>query len=79
MMAHKNGTNQPSTQTKIHQSQELMTQLANLSKMLNTGLTEEQLNICVQLCEAGVNPQALAEIVKQIRTQVDELKKEKDG
>lgn len=73
-MAHKNGNAQPSTQPKIHQSQELMTQLSNLSKMLNTGLTEEQLSICVQLCEAGVNPQALAEIVKQIRSQVDELK-----
>lgn len=78
-MAHKNGNTKPdNTQSKIHQSQELRTQLSNMSKMLNTGLTDEQLDICVQLCEAGVNPQALAEIVKQIRTQVAELK-EKDN
>lgn len=73
-MAHKNGNATENTETKIYQSQELRTLISNLSKMLNTGLTEEQLEICIQLCEAGVNPTALAEIVKQIRSQVSELK-----
>lgn len=73
-MANKNGNKFQDAQFKIQQSQELRTHLMNVSNMLNTGLSEEQLAICVQLCESGVNPQALAEIVKQIRSQVEKLK-----
>lgn len=73
-MAHKNGNPSSDTQFKIQQSQELRTYLKNTSKMLNTQLTDEQLDICIQLCESGVNPEALAQIVKQIRDQVAQLK-----
>lgn len=73
-MANENGNTPDSVQAKIAESQELRTMISNLSKMLNTGLTAEQLEICMQLCEAGVNPTALSEIVKQIRTEVAELK-----
>lgn len=73
-MAHKNGNPSSDTQFKIQQSQELRTYLKNTSKMLNTQLTDEQLDICIQLCESGVNPEALAQIVKQIREQVSQLK-----
>jgi hypothetical protein len=31
-----------------------------LSKILNTGLDRETLTILINLCEAGVNPEALA-------------------
>lgn len=73
-MAHKNGNPSSESQFKINQSQELRTYLKNISKMLNTQLTDEQLEICIQMCESGVNPEALAEIVKQIREQVAQLK-----
>eukprot|EP01083_Nonionella_stella_P161615 529633_1 len=44
------------------------TALYEISKILNTGLTKEQLRILTDLCEMGVNPEALAKVVQQLRT-----------
>ena len=41
--------------------------LHEISKLLNTGLDKETLAILVQLCEAGINPDALAAVVKELR------------
>ena len=41
-------------------SQETMDILYEVSKILNTGLDRNTLAILVGLCEAGVNPEALA-------------------
>jgi mitotic-spindle organizing protein 1 len=41
--------------------------LYEMSRILNTGLDRETLAICVSLCEAGVNPEALAVVVKELR------------
>ena len=38
--------------------------LFELSGILQTGLDRETLSICIQLIERGVNPEALAEIVR---------------
>lgn len=38
-----------------------------LSNVLNTDLDSETLSICIQLCEAGVNPDALAVVIKELR------------
>ena len=38
-----------------------------ISRLLNTGLDEETLALCLQLCENGVNPEALAEVIKELR------------
>ena len=38
-----------------------------ISDLLNTGLDDETLRICVQLLEAGVNPEALANVVQELR------------
>ncbi|KAL4437408.1 hypothetical protein ABPG75_004547 [Micractinium tetrahymenae] len=40
-----------------------------LSKLLDCGLDKEALSICVALIEKGVNPEALAGVVKQLRAQ----------
>eukprot|EP00968_Pinguiococcus_pyrenoidosus_P027786 scaffold7468_cov277-Pinguiococcus_pyrenoidosus.AAC.1 len=40
---------------------------SEISSILNTGLSEEALAILMQLCEAGVNPEALAAVVKELR------------
>ena len=42
--------------------------------MLNTGLDEETLQLCVQLLEAGVNPEALAAVVQELRRETAALK-----
>jgi mitotic-spindle organizing protein 1 len=41
--------------------------LHEISNLLDTGLDKETLRILVGLCEAGVNPEALATVVKELR------------
>ena len=41
--------------------------LMEMSNLLNTGLDSETLVLCVKLCEAGVNPEALASVIKELR------------
>lgn len=38
----------------------------NLSDLLDTGLERETLDIVVQMCEIGVNPDALASAIHEI-------------
>jgi len=40
-----------------------------ISRLLNTGLDRQTLSILISLCEAGVNPEALAAVVKELRVQ----------
>ncbi|CAL1172506.1 unnamed protein product [Cladocopium goreaui] len=40
-----------------------------ISSILKTGLSKESLNALVGLCELGVNPEALAEAVRDLRAQ----------
>ncbi len=48
--------------------------MKELSDLLNTGLDAESLGLCVQLLEAGVNPEALATVVKTLRRESAALK-----
>lgn len=41
--------------------------LQEISKILNTGLDPETLSLCLRLCESGVNPEALALVIKELR------------
>ena len=41
--------------------------LSEISDLLGTGLTEEQLSICVRLIETGVNPNALANVIRTLQ------------
>lgn len=54
----------------IRNSQQLRANLQNISSILNTGLSPETLDICIQLCEAGVHPQALANVIQQMRSEL---------
>ncbi|XP_063989565.1 mitotic-spindle organizing protein 1-like [Diachasmimorpha longicaudata] len=47
--------------------------LYEISKLLNTNLDPATLSICVRLCENGVNPQALATVVKELQREVKAL------
>ena len=42
--------------------------------MLNTGLDDETLKVCVQLLEAGINPEALATVVLELRREATALR-----
>jgi len=48
--------------------------LMNISNILDTGLDMETLSVCIQLCELGVNPEAIATVIKVIRTEAAKLK-----
>jgi len=40
--------------------------LNEISKLLNTGISKETLQVCIELIEAGINPLALADFVKSV-------------
>ena len=50
-----------------------------ISKLLNTGLDDDTLRICIQLCEAGVNPEALATVIQELRREAAALQVGKGG
>ncbi|GAB5033317.1 Hypothetical protein NocV09_01300580 [Nannochloropsis oceanica] len=47
--------------------QEVLGAVHEISNLLNTGLDRQTLAILVNLCEAGVNPEALALVVQELR------------
>ncbi|KAI7816396.1 mitotic-spindle organizing protein 1 [Gamsiella multidivaricata] len=54
-------------QCQQQEARQAMDILAEMSSILNTGLDREMLSICVSLCESGVNPEALAAVIKELR------------
>ena len=47
--------------------------LHQIAKLLNTNLDPATLSICVRLCENGVNPQALATVIKELQKEIKGL------
>lgn len=47
--------------------------LLEISKILDANLDAETLSVCIQLCELGINPEALATVIKEIQTQASQL------
>ena len=45
-----------------------------MSKILNSGLDQKTLSILVSLIENGVNPEALAAVVKELKRETNALK-----
>lgn len=61
---------------RLQTSQCIRANIRNISQLLNTGLSAETLDICVKLCEAGVHPQALAEVVQAVVQEVEALERD---
>ncbi|CAB4001825.1 mitotic-spindle organizing 1 [Paramuricea clavata] len=53
--------------SNIKSARETIEVLMEMSNLLNTGLDSETLVLCVKLCEAGVNPEALASVIRELR------------
>ena len=53
---------------------ETLNTLSEISRILDTGLDKESLAICVTLCESGVNPEALAAVIRELRREASSLK-----
>lgn len=45
-----------------------------LSQVLDTGLDRETLSILIALCENGVNPEALALVVKELKRESQDFR-----
>eukprot|EP00127_Corallochytrium_limacisporum_P000341 Clim_evm36s11 gene=Clim_evmTU36s11 len=49
------------------EEQQMFETLFEISQLLNTGMDRELLSTCTQLIDTGVNPEALAAVIKEIR------------
>lgn len=56
---------------QVREARETLQTLMELSRLLCTGLDPETLTICVRLCEAGVNPESLAGVVRELVREVE--------
>lgn len=72
----ENGSNHTYAYTILQQSQKIRKNIQNISQLLNTGLSSETLDICIKLCEAGVHPQALADVINAVQQEMEELNRE---
>ena len=52
--------------SRTESNAEILQLLLDISNTLTTGLTEQQLAICIKLIETGVNPNALANVIKTL-------------
>jgi len=52
---------------KSNTAKETLDILMEISTLLNTGLDADTLAICVRLCENGINPEALALVIQELR------------
>ncbi len=64
--------------TKIAQAQDTMETLMQISELLNTGLDADTLAVCVKLCESGVNPSALAQVIRDLKRESSALKDQEE-
>lgn len=64
---------------EVQRTSGAMEALLEISRILDTGLDAETLSICVQLCELGVNPEALATVIREIRTQAANISKSQEN
>lgn len=61
---------------QVKEAKETFQALMELSRLLCTGLDAETLSICIRLCEAGVNPHALAHVVRELQKDTSKTQKE---
>ncbi|XP_032812177.1 mitotic-spindle organizing protein 1 [Petromyzon marinus] len=59
---------------RINSARETLDTLMEMSRLLNTGLDAESLAVCVRLCEQGVNPEALASVIRELRREAEALR-----
>mmetsp|Transcript_13851 Transcript_13851/g.35685 ORF Transcript_13851/g.35685 Transcript_13851/m.35685 type:complete len:96 (+) Transcript_13851:37-324(+) len=59
--------------------EETLDVLFDISQLLQTGLDRETLAVLVGLTESGVNPEALATVVKELRRESAALRAETEG
>lgn len=64
---------------RVAEAKEALGVVEEISALLNTGLDRETLSILVSLCELGVNPEALAAVVSELRREAAALQAAEAG
>ncbi|ESO82373.1 hypothetical protein LOTGIDRAFT_223273 [Lottia gigantea] len=67
-----------SNKPRISSARETMDTLMEMSNLLNTGLDTDTFATCVRLCESGVNPEALALVLKELRRESAAIKNDEN-
>ncbi|KAF2744188.1 hypothetical protein M011DRAFT_409079 [Sporormia fimetaria CBS 119925] len=57
----------PTQEAKRKAAREVIDILHEIATLLNTHLDRQQLSYCVSLIENGANPEALANVIRQLR------------
>ncbi|EIN09526.1 hypothetical protein PUNSTDRAFT_101380 [Punctularia strigosozonata HHB-11173 SS5] len=55
-------------------AQQTLDILHDMSQLLNTGLDKETLATCIGMIESGVNPEALAAVIQELRREAAALR-----
>ncbi|KAJ4153068.1 hypothetical protein LMH87_009574 [Akanthomyces muscarius] len=66
----------PETVDKRAAAQEAVDVLHEISHILNCHIDRKTLSICISLIERGVNPEALAQVVKDLRQEAELIEQE---
>ncbi|KAL4987568.1 mitotic-spindle organizing protein 1 [Aspergillus falconensis] len=61
----------PQSDDKRQAAREVIDILHEISALLNTNLDRTELSLCVSLIENGVNPDALATVIKDLRMEAE--------
>ena len=69
--------NRTLNQAHLNEASETLDILQELSTLLNCGLDKQTLTILVSLIENGVNPDALANVVKELRRESKAIKNQR--
>ncbi|KAI5849058.1 mitotic-spindle organizing gamma-tubulin ring associated-domain-containing protein [Tricharina praecox] len=68
----------PAGTSRQRAAKDVVDVLNEISTLLHTGLDRTTLSLCVSLIENGVNPEALANVIKDLRREAQALE-ETDG
>ncbi|KAF2102421.1 hypothetical protein NA57DRAFT_71418 [Rhizodiscina lignyota] len=60
------------TKDKKQAAKDVVDILEEIATLLNCNLTRHQISLCISLIENGVNPEALANVIKDLRAQYPE-------
>jgi len=63
-------------QTSAAQARQVIDVFHEISTLLNADLDRQTLSVCISLIENGVNPEALASVVRELRKEGEEVKRE---
>ena len=63
-MSQQAGQSQAEQQQEAQQALDVVWEI---SRLLNTGLNRQTVSVLTSLCESGVNPEALAAVVKELQ------------